>query len=193
MRSRFLGFLYIKTKGTLSGGHGSVKRLAGGGGLLLATFVPRNQRPHAHLAVLAWCGALTPVGILPPVSRAPASYKRTLYKGGEGMWSWILHRGSGLAVLGFLFLHILDTSLVGLGEEHYNRFVSIYKMSFFRPLEILLIFFVIYHSFNGLRVILIDFWSKGARYEKQLAALQTVITIALFLPAAYFMGKPIFS
>lgn len=124
-------------------------------------------------------------------SQAP--YRRTLYKGGEGMWSWILHRGSGLAVLGFLFLHILDTSLVGLGAEHYNRFVNIYKTALFRPLEILLMFFVLFHAFNGLRVILIDFWDKGSRYEKQLAAVQWVITLGLFLPAAYFMGLPIFT
>lgn len=120
------------------------------------------------------------------------SYRRILYKGGEGMWSFILHRGSGLAVLGFLFLHILDTSLVGLGAKHYNQFVNVYKTALFRPLEILLMFFVIYHSFNGLRVVLIDFWDKGSRYERQLAAAQMIITLLLFLPAAFFMGRPLF-
>lgn len=126
----------------------------------------------------------------PGADKSP--YKRTLYKGGEGMWSWILHRGSGLAVLGFLFLHILDTSLVGLGAKHYNKFVSIYKTSVFRPLEIMLMFFVLFHAFNGLRVILIDFWDKGSRYERRLAAVQWTITLALFLPAAFFMGRPLF-
>lgn len=121
-----------------------------------------------------------------------ATYRRTLYRGGEGMWSWILHRGTGLAVLGFLFLHILDTSLVGLGEEHYNRFVSIYQAAFFRPLEVLLVGAVIFHALNGVRVVLIDFWEKGARHERRLAAVQGVLSALLFLPAAFMMLRPMF-
>ncbi len=108
------------------------------------------------------------------------------------MWSWIFHRGSGLAVLGFLFLHILDTSLIGFGPEHYNKFVKIYQSALFRPLEVLLMAFVIFHSLNGLRIILIDFWPKAARIQKGLNMATTLLTIALFLPAAYFMLRPIF-
>ncbi|MGH2703851.1 MAG: succinate dehydrogenase, cytochrome b556 subunit [Actinomycetota bacterium] len=119
-------------------------------------------------------------------------YRRIFYRGGEGMWSWILHRGSGLAVLGFLYLHILDTSLVGFGEEHYNRFVSVYKQAFIRPLEVILVAAVLYHAFNGIRVILIDFWAKGARYQRQLAQAQIALTVALFVPAAVMMLRPIF-
>lgn len=120
------------------------------------------------------------------------SYRRIFYRGGEGMWSWILHRGTGLAVLAFLFLHILDTSLVGLGPEHYNRFVRIYKTTFFRPLEVLLVGAVIYHALNGVRVLLIDFWEAGARHEKGLAAVQNALALVLFLPAAFMMLRPIF-
>lgn len=124
-----------------------------------------------------------------PAERAP--YRRILYRGGEGMWSWILHRGTGLAVLGFLFLHILDTSLIGFGAEHYNRFVNLYKTAYFRPLEVVLIGAVIFHSLNGVRVILIDFWDRGALYERRLAVAQSVLSIALFLPAAFMMLRPI--
>lgn len=126
----------------------------------------------------------------PTIEQTP--YRRTLYKGGGGMWSWIFHRGSGLAVLGFLFLHILDTSLVGLGPKHYNQFVKIYKGPIFRPLEVILMGFVIFHSFNGLRIILVDFWSKGARYQRQLSRGVVFISIALFAPAAFFMLKGLF-
>jgi succinate dehydrogenase / fumarate reductase cytochrome b subunit len=120
-------------------------------------------------------------------------YRPTRYKGGEGMWSWILHRGTGLMVLGFLFLHILDTSLIGFGKEHYDRFVGFYKTTLFRPLEVLLVGAVIYHALNGLRVVLIDFWERGARNERRLAQIQNVVSLALFLPSAYIMLKPIFS
>lgn len=119
-------------------------------------------------------------------------YRRTGYKGGTGMWLWVLHRGSGLAVLAFLFLHILDTSLVTLGPKAYNTMAGIYGIWFFRPLEVVLMFLVIFHAFNGLRVILVDFWSAGARHQVGLSRAVMAITIVLFLPSAFIMLRPIF-
>ncbi|HEX2180529.1 MAG TPA: succinate dehydrogenase, cytochrome b556 subunit [Actinomycetota bacterium] len=126
----------------------------------------------------------------PPID--PPAYRRTFYKGGSGMWSWMLHRGSGLAVLGFLFLHILDTSLVMFGPDAYNRMARIYESALFRPLEVLLMFLVIFHAFNGLRVIVVDLWTRGARYQAQLSTAVWVVTLALFLPSAFIMLRPIF-
>jgi succinate dehydrogenase / fumarate reductase cytochrome b subunit len=118
--------------------------------------------------------------------------RRTFYRGGGGMWSWILHRGSGLAVLGFLFLHVVDTSLVMIGPNAYNTMARIYESALFRPLEVLLMFLVIYHSFNGLRVMVVDFWSKGPRYQSQLSRAVWGITLTLFVPSAYVMLTPLF-
>ena len=59
-----------------------------------------------------------------------------LYRGGEGHWSYILHRVTGVGVLLFLLVHILDTSLLGWGPEVYNKVISIYRHPFFRVSEI---------------------------------------------------------
>lgn len=126
----------------------------------------------------------------PPIDSPP--YRRTFYKGGSGMWSWILHRGSGLAVLGFLFLHVLDTSLVMFGPNAYNTMAKYYESALFRPLEVLLMFLVIFHAFNGLRVIIVDLWTRGSRYQAQLSRLVWAITLVLFLPSAWIMLRPIF-
>ncbi|MGQ0679369.1 MAG: succinate dehydrogenase, cytochrome b556 subunit [Actinomycetota bacterium] len=126
----------------------------------------------------------------PPIETSP--YKPTRYRVGLGMWSWILHRGSGLAVLGFLFLHILDTSLLMFGPGAYNTMAQIYESALFRPLEVALMFLVIYHAFNGLRVILVDFWAKGVRYQRQLNFAVMTITLTLFIPSAFIMLRPIF-
>ncbi|MDQ4148415.1 MAG: succinate dehydrogenase, cytochrome b556 subunit, partial [Actinomycetota bacterium] len=119
--------------------------------------------------------------------------KRSHYRGGGGMWSWILHRGSGLAVLGFLFLHVVDTSLLMFGPRVYNTMARIYESAAFRPLEVLLMFFLLYHAFNGLRVIAIDFWPRAARRQAALTRAVWVVTLALFLPSAFVMMRPIFS
>ena len=43
-----------------------------------------------------------------------------MYKGQSGMWSWLLHRVTGLGILLFLFVHIVDISLLGFGPVVYD-------------------------------------------------------------------------
>ena len=44
-----------------------------------------------------------------------------MYRGGQGMWSWLLHRVTGMGIFLFLLVHILDTAFLILGPEPYNR------------------------------------------------------------------------
>ena len=45
----------------------------------------------------------------------------SVYQGHEGQWSWLLHRVTGVAIILFLFAHVVDTAVVGWGPEAYNR------------------------------------------------------------------------
>ncbi len=51
----------------------------------------------------------------------------TLYRGREGMWMWVVHRATGVAIFFFLLIHILDTSLVRISPEAYNDVIGSYK------------------------------------------------------------------
>ena len=48
------------------------------------------------------------------------------YGGGVGQWSWLAHRLTGLGVLFFLVIHIIDTFLVVAFPAEYDFTVSIY-------------------------------------------------------------------
>lgn len=109
----------------------------------------------------------------------------TLYRGHEGMWSWVLHRITGVAIFFFLLVHILDTSLVRLSPEAYNAVIGSYKTVVMGLGEIALVGAIVFHAFNGLRIILIDFWSKGARYQKAMFYIVIalwVLTMLAFVP-----------
>src|ERR671929_114595 len=60
----------------------------------------------------------------------------SIYKGREGQWSWIAHRITGVAIILFLFAHVVDTALVGWGPDAYNRVVRVYHNPFIRLLEL---------------------------------------------------------
>ncbi len=92
----------------------------------------------------------------------------TLYRGREGMWSWVAHRISGIAIFFFLLVHVLDTAMVRVSPEAYNAVMSIYKNPIMGLGEAALVAAIVYHAFNGIRIILVDFWSGGTKNHKTL-------------------------
>ena len=107
----------------------------------------------------------------------------TLYRGKVGMWSWVLHRISGVGIFFFLLVHILDTALVRVSPEAYNAVIAVYKTPVIGIAELGLVGAILFHGLNGLRVIAVDFWSKGIKF--QAAMFWAVIVITVVLVAAF--------
>lgn len=84
------------------------------------------------------------------------------------MWSWVLHRITGVAIYFFLLVHILDTALVRVSPEAYNIVIESYKTPIMGLGELGLVAAIGFHALNGLRIILIDFWSFGAKHQRLL-------------------------
>ena len=121
-------------------------------------------------------------GSLEPTGKRP---KGTLYRGREGMWSWVLHRITGVAIFFFLLVHILDTALVRVAPEAYNAVMSTYKNPIMGLGETALVGAIAFHAYNGIRIILIDFWTKGPKYQKVMFYVVIglwVLTMAGFVP-----------
>ena len=114
------------------------------------------------------------------------------YRGGSGHWSYIFHRLTGVAVLLFLFAHIVDTALIGWGPEVYNRAIALYRHPFFRVNEVVLFAAVLYHSLNGVRILIVDFWPRSTRYHRRLFWAEMVLFAVLMIPAAVLMLIPVF-
>ena len=103
----------------------------------------------------------------------------TLYRGKVGMWSWVLHRISGVGIFFFLLVHILDTALVRVSPEAYNAVIAVYKTPIIGVAELGLVAAILFHGLNGLRVIAVDFWSKGIKFQAAMFWAVMVITIAV--------------
>lgn len=114
--------------------------------------------------------------------------RRTLYRGDPAMWSWVLHRITGATVFFFLFVHVLDTALVRVSPEAYNAVVDTYKTPIIGLMELGLVACVLYHGLNGLRVIAIDFWWKGPRYQRQMLWAVAAIWLIFMVPATVVIG-----
>ncbi|WP_037900898.1 succinate dehydrogenase, cytochrome b556 subunit [Streptomyces sp. NRRL S-350] len=110
----------------------------------------------------------------------------TLYRGREGMWSWVAHRVTGVLIFFFLFAHVLDTALVRVSPESYDTVIQTYKQPLVNLMEYGLVAAILFHALNGLRVVAVDFWSKGPKYQKQM--LWTVVGVWVVLMAGSFYG-----
>src|SRR5215207_5672114 len=109
-----------------------------------------------------------------------------------GAWAWLLHRLTGVAVLVFLLAHIVDTALIGFGPDVYEHALDLYRLPIFKVGEIALVFAVVFHSVNGVRVILIDFWEGSSKHRQQLFWGSVIGTAVVFIPMALIMASRIF-
>lgn len=114
------------------------------------------------------------------------------YRGGIGQLTFVLHRLTGLGILLFLVIHVVDTSTVFFFPALYADAIAVYRSVPFMIGEIFLVFSVIYHGVNGARIAIFDLGlikNLETKLQRNSAIWTLMIAIALWLPAAFIMGR----
>lgn len=111
----------------------------------------------------------------------------TLYRGGDGMWSWVAHRITGVALFFFLLVHVLDTALVRVSPEAYNSAIATYKSPIVNLMEVGLVGAVLFHGLNGLRIVLVDFWEPGPRHQRKMLRIILLLWVPVMIMGAWRM------
>jgi succinate dehydrogenase / fumarate reductase cytochrome b subunit len=113
----------------------------------------------------------------------------TPYRGKSGQWAFIGHRITGFLVFMFLLLHVVDVSLVQ--DKHlYNEVHAVYGNVVLRVFEVSLLFALVFHALNGLRIVLIDFFPDAIRREKTFLGVVIFLTLAAGIPGGYVILRP---
>lgn len=115
---------------------------------------------------------------------------RIVYKGKSGQWAFVLHRITGFLIFAFLLLHIVDVSLINFDEDLYNEVHELYGNVLLRFFEVGLLFALLFHALNGVRIVLIDFFPGMVRNERKLYAVVLFLTLAVGVPCSYVIMKP---
>jgi succinate dehydrogenase / fumarate reductase cytochrome b subunit len=124
-----------------------------------------------------------------------ANLKTTLtgyatYRGKQGHWSFLLHRITGLGTLLFLAIHIVDTSFVYFLPHLYDDVLNVYRSTFFGLAEIALVFCVLFHGANGLRIAYVDMFAKKAwtiPAQRRATLWTLIVTLIIWIPATVIM------
>ena len=114
----------------------------------------------------------------------------TIYRGKTGQWAFVSHRVTGFLVFMFLLLHIVDVSLVNIDPHLYDRVHALYGNILLRIFECGLLLALLYHSLNGIRIVLVDFFPGAIRNERPLTGVVTFLTLAAGIPGSLVILWP---
>ena len=97
--------------------------------------------------------------------------------------AFALNRLTAVGLTIYLFLHLAVLSLLLGGEDSWDTFLTIAKHPLFLLLDVVLLFGVVYHMFNGIRVALVGMGVGHARH-KTMFYLLVGLALVLFVVGA---------
>ena len=107
-----------------------------------------------------------------------------------GFISFILRRITGVALVLYLFMHMWVIGSAMSGPETFDARLNMVQTPLFKVLEIALLAAVVYHAFDGLRLLIVHYFNV-TEYRKSLFyaafGVAAILTIAGGIPILLFM------
>lgn len=103
-----------------------------------------------------------------------------------GSWAFALNRLTGLGLTLYLAIHLAVLYLLTQGESRWDTFVEIVRSPFFLALDVVLIFGILFHGLNGMRVALVGL-GVGARRHRTMFWILSAIGLVLLLISAWLV------
>jgi succinate dehydrogenase cytochrome b subunit len=99
-------------------------------------------------------------------------------KGGTGHWAFSLNRITALGLTLYLYLHLAVLSMLLGGEDAWHGFLELATTPVFLGLDVLLLFGLLFHGLNGLRVALVG---SGIAVDRQKALFWSLMILGAIL------------
>lgn len=124
-----------------------------------------------------------------PSRRRPLEWFNLRGRRGIGMLAYVGMRFSGIALVVYLYLHLVILKQLADGPAAWDAFVDLARQPAFLLLDVILIAGILGHGLNGLRLALVGFGIGISRQKVLLAVIAGiagVLTVASAL--VIFMG-----
>lgn len=111
-----------------------------------------------------------------------------MYKS-TGFISFVLRRFTGVALVLYLFVHMWVIGSVNSGPAAFDARLNLVQTPFFKLAEIALLAAVVYHAFDGIRLIIVHYF-EVTEYRKSLFyaifAVSVILVVAGGIPILLF-------
>lgn len=105
-----------------------------------------------------------------------------------GRAAFYAHRISGFAIFAFLCLHILDVGLYSVSHRLYDEVQRLYGSAPLRLFESGLLFAVLFHTGNGLRLVIADLHAAPGRSRRLLRIVIATTVVAGAAGSAFILA-----
>jgi succinate dehydrogenase / fumarate reductase cytochrome b subunit len=113
----------------------------------------------------------------------------TRYRGKAGQWAFLGHRITGFLVFLFLLLHIVDVSLLRWPAT-YDQVHRLYGNVLLRLFEVGLLLALLFHTFNGVRIVAVDMFPDAVRNQRRLLQVVVALTLLAGIPGGIVILWP---
>ena len=115
-------------------------------------------------------------------------WKGMTYRGGSPMLAFLLHRITAVGIILLVGLHVLASfSMQQALWGDFGIFINtIYESWWFQPL---VVFCVLFHTLNGLRIVIMDFWPRLLKYQRETLWLEWIVFVVTYAMILGFIIK----
>lgn len=111
------------------------------------------------------------------------------YRGGQPMIAWLLHRITGVGIVFFVSMHVIAGFFLYSTESGPTYVVADALTRLYESLgmQVFMLFCVLYHAVNGLRIVILDMWPALMAYNREAMWVEWALFLPLFLVPAVLM------
>lgn len=92
----------------------------------------------------------------------------------DGTWAFVLNRWSGVLLAIYLYAHLGVLTIIAVSPNAYDRFLGLAGSPLGLASDVVLIFLILYHGLNGLRIIYATLAGHIAQHRAQFWAVAAV-------------------
>ncbi|MHB0886509.1 MAG: succinate dehydrogenase, cytochrome b556 subunit [Bacillota bacterium] len=108
-----------------------------------------------------------------------------------GLYAWLFHRITGLALVFYIILHIFVIASVNFGGGSFDATMRLLTSKPFVLIDLTLVAVVLYHSLNGLRIIFFDL-GYGIKNQRSIFWALMAVGTVIFVFAAVASSRLLF-
>lgn len=112
-------------------------------------------------------------------------FKGWLYKGSTPYINFALHRLTAMGIILFVGVHVAASFSMQQALGTWGTTINIIYESWW--FQIAVIFCVLFHTLNGLRVVILDIWPQLLKYSRETVYLQWAVFIPTYLLTIFIL------
>ena len=113
--------------------------------------------------------------------------KGWLYKGSTPYYGFALHRLTAMGIILFVGMHVAASFSMQQALGTWGTTINIIYESWW--FQIMVIFCVLFHTLNGMRVVILDIWPKLIKYSREAVYLEWAIFIPIYALTVFLIIK----